>query len=84
MIDILLVLFSKGIFFDVLEGVTSKKLSLAPLESSKSSFHIKSMIPLTYSLYNLQFYTNFEGKSFNSQLYYSCSYIFVFFNDIKW
>ena len=38
MIIILLVLFSKGTLSDALEGVTSKKFSLAPLASSKPSY----------------------------------------------
>ena len=37
MINILLVLFSKGTLSDSLEGVTSKKFSLAPLASSEPS-----------------------------------------------
>ena len=35
MINMLLVLFSKGMLSDALDGVTSKKFSLAPLSSSE-------------------------------------------------
>ena len=38
MINILLVLFSKGMLSDALEGVTSKTFSLAPLASSEPSY----------------------------------------------
>ena len=39
MVNILLVLFSKGTLSDAQEGVTSKKLSLAPLASSEPSYN---------------------------------------------
>ena len=53
---ILLVLFSKGMFSDIVKGVTSKIFhSLSHLQSLPSAM---SIFPLTCSLYNLTCFYN--------------------------
>ena len=54
MMNVVFALLAKGAFFDVIEGVNSKKFSFAPLVSSRSppSFHKNSVSDLCNITHN--------------------------------